>query len=162
MIKDKKIGEFLNDVAGSKPTPGGGAVAALTGAEAAALVEKVCNLTKPYGSLSKIAAGAKKLRGDFLLLADEDVRVFDRVIFAYRLKDAEEIRSSLARAIEVPGRVKKLAEQVEELAREVSRIGNKNAISDAKTAVNLAVAAQKSADENIEINKKVLVAMKQD
>ena len=43
MIKDKRIGEFLNDVASSKPTPGGGAIAALTGAEAAGLVETIMN-----------------------------------------------------------------------------------------------------------------------
>ncbi len=162
MIKDRKIEEFLNDVASSKPTPGGGAIAALTGAEAAGLVEMVCNLTKPYGSLAKAAAEAKKLRGDLLNLADEDVKAFDKVTFAYKLRDNEEIKNSLNRAIEVPEKVKKLSGRVEELAKEVSQIGNKNAISDAKTAVHLAVAAQKSADENIEINKKALVAMKQD
>ena len=162
MIKDKRIGEFLNDVASSRPTPGGGAVAALTGAEAAGLVEMVCNLTKPYGSLAETAAKAKKLRGDLLSLADEDVKAFDRVIFACKLKDSQEIKNSLSRAIEVPEKVKKLSRRVEELAKEVSQIGNKNAISDAKTAVHLAVAAQKSADENIRINKRALAALKQD
>lgn len=156
MIKDRKIEEFLNDVASSKPTPGGGAIAALTGAEAAGLVEMVCNLTKPYGSLAKTAEEAKKLRGDLLNLADEDVRAFDRVIFAYKLRDNEEIKNSLNRAIEVPEKVKKLSGRVEELAKKVSQIGNKSAISDAKTAVHLAVAAQKSADENIEVNKLAL------
>lgn len=156
MIKDRKIEEFLNDVASSRPTPGGGAVAALAGAEAAGLVEMVCNLTKPYGSLAEAAAEAKKLRSDLLDLADEDVKAFDRVVFAYKLKDNEEIKNSLNRAIEVPEKVKKLSRRVEELAKEVSQIGNKNTISDAKTAVHLAVAAQKSAEENIEVNKLAL------
>lgn len=156
MIKDRKIEEFLNDVASSKPTPGGGAIAALTGAEAAGLVEMVCNLTKPYGSLAKTAEEAKKLRSNLLNLADEDVKAFDKVTFAYKLRDNQEIKNSLTCAIEVPERVKKLAGRVEELAKQVSQIGNKNAISDAKTAVHLAIAAQKSADENIEVNKLAL------
>lgn len=156
LIKDRKIEEFLNDVASSRPTPGGGAIAALTGAEAAGLVEMVCNLTKPYDSLAKTAREAKKLRGDLLNLADEDVKAFARVIFAYKLKDNEEIKNSLNCAIEIPEKVKKLSERVEELAKKVSQIGNKNALSDAKTAVHLAVAAQNSADENIEVNKLAL------
>jgi formiminotetrahydrofolate cyclodeaminase len=44
-IKDQKVSEFLDNLAAKSPTPGGGAVAALTGAMAASLTEMACNLT---------------------------------------------------------------------------------------------------------------------
>ena len=44
-IKDQTLEKFLDSVASKTPTPGGGAVAAVTGAMAASLVEMVCNLT---------------------------------------------------------------------------------------------------------------------
>lgn len=45
MIKDQKITDFLNDLKSEAPAPGGGAVAALTGAQGAALIMMVANLT---------------------------------------------------------------------------------------------------------------------
>ena len=45
MIKDKSLQEFLDELASSAPTPGGGSGAAVMGAMGAALVSMVCNLT---------------------------------------------------------------------------------------------------------------------
>ena len=55
--------------------------------------------------------------------------------------------------------VRKLSQRLEEIGYKVSKIGNKNAVSDAKTAVYLARAASKSALENVVINKKALAAL---
>lgn len=162
-IKDQKIESFLQELASKNPTPGGGAVAALTGAVAAALVEMVVNLTKSGPTLLKLrGARAKILRARLLGLADEDVAAFDAVVSAYRTKDKLKIKKALQKAISVPEKTALLSNEVLELAKIVLKKGNKNALSDAKTAIYLAQAAIKSADENIKINKKALAALRQD
>ncbi|HHO57003.1 MAG TPA: methenyltetrahydrofolate cyclohydrolase, partial [Thermoplasmatales archaeon] len=45
MIVNEGTKKFLEDVASSSPTPGGGSVAAMAGAIASSLGEMVCNLT---------------------------------------------------------------------------------------------------------------------
>ena len=45
MFSDLKIIDFLDNLNSSAPTPGGGAVAALNGAEAAGLFSMVANVT---------------------------------------------------------------------------------------------------------------------
>ena len=145
------MNKFIEDLASSRPTPGGGAAAAVAGAMAAALVEMVARLT-PGMTANDV------LRKRLLELADEDCKAFDEVMAAYKRKSG--IREALQRAMEVPEETMKVAKQVEELALEMVEKGNKNAISDAKSAVYLAQAAQKSAMENVEINKLTLARLK--
>jgi len=166
-IRDCKISDFLDNLSSKSPTPGGGAVAAIVGAMGASLVKMVCNLTigkknyaKVESSMQKVVFEADKYEKELLILADCDVEAFDGVMQAYRSKDNESIRKALEKAIEVPTRVKILAEKIEGLAIGVSKKGNKNAYSDALTAVYLSHAAIDSADENIEINKKALASLK--
>ena len=45
MTENQKIIDFLNELKSAAPAPGGGAVAALTGAQGAALIMMVANLT---------------------------------------------------------------------------------------------------------------------
>ncbi|MEK7154841.1 MAG: cyclodeaminase/cyclohydrolase family protein, partial [Patescibacteria group bacterium] len=59
----------------------------------------------------------------------------------------------------VPQETMRVAAQVEKVAEQMVREGNKNAVSDAKSAVYLAQAAQKSAMENVEINKQALAKL---
>lgn len=161
LIKDQKIEKFLEEVASSAPTPGGGAVAAVTGALAASLVEMVWNLTKTEDHQRAASIGmARALKLKLLELADKDVEAFDLVMAGYRSKNNSKIKDALKKAIEVPSKTKRLSHLIEELAQTVAKIGNKNAVSDAKTAIYLAQAAQNSAQENIEINKKFLAKLK--
>ena len=155
MIRNQKVEEFLEDLASGKPTPGGGAVAALVAAESAALVEMVVALTRD-GHINHIGEKAHELRGKLMGLADEDVAAFDSVMAAYKSKDKDLIKKALNGAIVVPEQTKEYACLLQELAETCEKEGNKNALSDARAAVYLAQAAQKSAEENIEINKKSL------
>lgn len=155
-IKDQKIEQFLERLASKNPTPGGGAVAALIGATAASLVVMVCKLTKEDSSVKRITNNANNLKSQLLNLADEDCEAFDEVVAAYKSKNKRKIKKAFQKAIMVPGDTKRLSKKVERLARVVIKRGNKNAESDAKTAVYLAVAAQKSAEENIKINKRAI------
>lgn len=152
-ITKQTVESFIKDIASGSPTPGGGAVAAFTGATAAALVEMVCNLTKKGNRLQGIGHRVREARIKLLKLADEDCRAFEAVMESYRLKDKEKIKRALNHAMEVPMEVKKLVENLQKDAITVSKFGDKTAISDAKTAIYLCGAASKSAWENVKINK---------
>ena len=148
---NKKIEDFLEELASKSPTPGGGSVAALAGAMAAGLVEMVWNITKNVDTELQ-RNKLKNLRLELLKLADEDSKAFDKVMEAYRSKDKSKIRESLQKAIDAPAKVKRLSIEIEKLAKVAAKKGNKNAFSDAKTAIYLARASQKSAEENVKIN----------
>jgi len=166
-IRKKRIEEFLNEVASAGPTPGGGAVAALTGAMAAALVEMVSNLSigkkgyeKQNQTLMNIRNKAKGMKENLLTLADEDVIAFDEVMKAYKEKDKKRIKAALFKATDIPDKTAKSAKAVRSLAIKVAKLGNKNAHSDALCARHLAEASKKAAFENIKINKKALASLK--
>jgi len=166
-IGKKRIEDFLKDVASNNPTPGGGAMAAVAGAMAAALVEMVVNLSigkkryeKQSQALRTILRNAKNIKENLLVLADEDTIAFDKVIKAYRSKDKKRIKEALLIATYIPGQTAKLAKEIGRLAVKVAVLGNKNAYSDAVCAQHLAEASVKSAFENIKINKKALASLK--
>ncbi len=156
-IKNQKINSFLNDLGSNSPTPGGGAAAALVGAMASSLVEMVANLTtnkKRYENVSDLMAGiakdAKGHRKRLLSLSEQDIRAFNQVMSAYKTKT--NIQASLKKATEVPLETAEVSHKVLELANQVINKGNKNALSDAKSAKYLAQAAISSALENVQIN----------
>lgn len=166
-IKNLKVEQFLKDLASSAPTPGGGATAALTGAMAASLVEMVANLTIGKSKYQKVQEEVKLLgiqvarnKNILLGLADEDVSAFNQAMLAYRSKDKTKIKKALVYATDVPGKVAAISKKVGVLAVRIAKIGNKNAYSDARSALHLAEASAKAAYENIKINKKALAALK--
>lgn len=168
-IKNQKIEEFLENVASSRPTPGGGSVAALTAALAASLTEMVCNLTVGRKGYEEVEERAKEIAGimkearlALLDLADADTDAFDKVIEAYKTKDNAKIKAALYWAVEVPKKVAETADEIRILALEMTKIGNKNAYSDAASAEYLANAAYESAQENVEINIKTLAGLPKD
>ena len=60
-VADRKIGEYLEAIAASTPTPGGGSVAALCGALAASLSRMVANLAVGKEGYEGVQAGLKDL-----------------------------------------------------------------------------------------------------
>jgi formiminotetrahydrofolate cyclodeaminase len=165
-IKSQKIDEFLKTLGSSSPTPGGGTAAALSGALSSSLVEMVANITLGKKKYEKVQAQVKKISKEaagltkkFLLLADNDTKAFDQVMAAYRSQDKAQVKKALLLAIKIPSETSLLSKKVESLAARVARIGNKNAYSDARSAIHLAQASYKSAQENIKINRKALAAL---
>ena len=169
-IKKQTIEKFLEEVCSKAPTPGGGAAAALSGAMAAALVAKVARLTigkekykeveEEFQGICKKAAG---LMGDLLNLADEDVEAYQAVVTAHKeAKDFndlnhqseknEKIQEALKYAAEVPMETVRKSVEVLYLASFVAAQGNQNAVSDARCAIELAIAAIYGALENVRIN----------
>ncbi|QQG41496.1 MAG: cyclodeaminase/cyclohydrolase family protein [Candidatus Woesebacteria bacterium] len=171
MVNKQTIEEFQRELSSKNPTPGGGVVAALAASFAASLIEMVVNLTigkKGYEDkekiLLKIAKDTGEIKKRLAVLAEEDAKAYQKVMEAYKMDKenpnrAQIIKKSLKYAIEVPMEVRKLSHELEELGYRVSRVGNKNAVSDGRTAIHLARAAAKSALENIKINKSALAKL---
>ena len=89
------VGEFLDRTASASPTPGGGSVAAVTGALASALVAMVARLTagkKGYEQAWELAGAAvgtaDRLTADLQAAALEDVCSFEAYLAALRLPKA--------------------------------------------------------------------------
>lgn len=168
MLVDKNIKEFLDELSSSSPAPGGGSVAALSGALGAALVSMICHLTigkKGYENVSdemnEILKKSNALKEKFVLLIDEDTNAFNKVMAAYKMpKETDEekekkrnaIQDSLKNAANVPLDVMKQCVNVLSLAKIVSEKGNKNAVSDAGVAALMSLAGLNSAALNVEIN----------
>ena len=155
---------FIESLAAPTPTPGGGSAAAYAGAMAAGLVSMVARLTigkKGYQEveviMDKILEESEKLRVDLTSAVAEDSNAFDQVMAAYKIpkpdpgRDAA-IQDATLLAAQVPLDAAKKSSRVAELALDAAQSGNKNAITDAGSAVNLAVAAINSAAYNVRIN----------
>lgn len=167
-INKQTIGEFIKDLSSDSPTPGGGAVAALTGALAASLVEMVANLTigkrgyeRVQEEIEILRKKAIKKKKKLLELIDKDMAAFNQVVVAYKIPTKDQsreikIQKALKLATEIPLETALLSNEVLHLAKEVAKKGNKNAISDAKSAQYFAQAAIKSALENVEINLAII------
>ncbi len=171
-IKDTAIEPFLDLLASSAATPGGGSAAAILGGMGAALVSMVCNLTigkKKYADveddMKEVLAKAEDLRHRMTAMIQDDVRAFDIVMGAYGMpKDTDDekaarsaaIQDALKMATEVPIHCCHLAREVIDLSLIASEKGNINVISDAGVGVLSAYAALRSAALNVYINAKMI------
>jgi len=167
-IKDKSIQIFLDQLASKSATPGGGSVSALMGAQSAALVSMVCNLTigKPkYAEVEvemiALLKQSEILREKLISLIKEDIDVFNQLMIAYGLpKETHEekqlrtdkIQAVLIAATEVPMSCARACAEAIDLSRRAADKGNLGAISDAGAAVMAAYAGLKSAALNVYIN----------
>ena len=166
------IETFLNELASGESTPGGGAAAALTGSQAAALLSMVLNFTvgrRKYAAVEEELRGlllrTEEMRAELLLYADKDAEAFGAVAACYSMprstteeKDARTsaMQTALREAAEVPFAIAALCADLLELASPVAEKGNPNIVSDAATAAHLAHAALYSALVNVDINLKYL------
>jgi formiminotetrahydrofolate cyclodeaminase len=168
MLSDSTVVEFLKETAGDSPVPGGGSMAAHSGASAAALTEMVANLTlgkKSYEAVSAemgtIAAQAAVLREQLVLDIDRDAEAYAGVMTAYQLpKETEaekmlrgvEIQRAMRMAAIVPLEVARRSGDVMDLAIKAVARGNRNAITDGAVAGMLARTAVLAAVYNVKIN----------
>jgi formiminotetrahydrofolate cyclodeaminase len=167
-ILDLRLGQFLERLGSSDPTPGGGAAASVVGALGAALVEMTANLTIGRPRLAAVQDQAQRierlaadLRGRLERLGDADAEAFDQVTAAYKLPrgdDAQKaarsqaIQSALRAAADVPLETVRISSEVIDLAEEAAPLLNPAVISDVLVGALLAQAALESAALNVEIN----------
>jgi glutamate formiminotransferase/formiminotetrahydrofolate cyclodeaminase len=157
--------QFIAATAEASPTPGGGSVAALAGALAAALAQMVAGLTigrKKYADVQDkaqaILAEADALRQKLTAAIAEDAAAYGRVMAAYRQKELDEptraaaIETATIGAGEVPLRVAHLSRDVVVLAQRIVEVGNVNAVTDAAAGALMAQAAVRVAGLNVKVN----------
>ncbi|HEX6508655.1 MAG TPA: cyclodeaminase/cyclohydrolase family protein [Chloroflexota bacterium] len=159
---------FLDDLSSAAPVPGGGSVAAIETAMAAALLAMVANLTigrKRYAGVEAEATAVRdeslRLRDVARELAEEDVEAYGRVASvssmprdteSQKVKRRECMQATLKDAVQPPLEMMRLAARVVELSGELARFGNRSAISDVGTAAGAARAGYEAALLNVEIN----------
>ncbi len=167
-IKDKSLQDYLDELASSAPTPGGGSAAALMGAQAAALTSMVCNLTigKPKyaaveADMQTLLQKSEALRITLTAMIKADVDVFNQLMAAYGLAKtteqeksarSQQIQAVLKEATQIPLDCAKACAMAIEQSEEAAAKGNLNVISDAGVAVMSAYAGLKSAALNVYIN----------
>jgi len=168
MSSRKTLNAFLDELASSSPAPGGGSVAALSGALGAALTSMVCNLTigkKKYadveGDLKRVLEQSEQLRDQFTTMVDRDTQAFNKVMEAYALpKDTEPqkalraaaVRGATKEATMVPLEVMKHCIDALALAQSVASKGNAHSVSDAGVSALMLHAALEGAALNVRIN----------
>jgi formiminotetrahydrofolate cyclodeaminase len=138
------------------PVPGGGAVAACTGALASALAGMAARFSArsaaPPGQFSALADQAAALRSRCLRLADDDARAYAGYVAAARMPREPDpqprqqaLRAALDHAAAVPLELAATAAELARLAGELTRSGSRRLRSDAATEALLAAAVAGSA-----------------
>jgi glutamate formiminotransferase/formiminotetrahydrofolate cyclodeaminase len=168
LLTSMKIDSFTDLLSSDAPAPGGGSVAALSGAISAALSSMVGSLThgkkgyeKAFSEMEEVGVEAQKLKDAFLSDVDRDTAAFNKVMDAMRMpKKSDEDKAARQAAIEeatkeatlIPLGVIKRSFRAAELARAVVEKGNRNSISDAAVAALTARTAAEGAYLNVRIN----------
>ncbi len=163
-FEGETIKTFLEKMADSSPTPGGGTAAAFAGSLASALSEMVCNLTIGKEKYKDVEDDIKEerekcieYRKKLTVLMDEDAHAFDTVMEAFRIPKENEgrkkaIQEAYKRAASVPFTTAECCLKVVESARKIAEKGNRNSITDAASSAVLANAAFHAALFNVRIN----------
>jgi methenyltetrahydrofolate cyclohydrolase len=172
MTTQSSLQSFLDELASSAPTPGGGSAAAIMGAMGAALLSMVCNVTLGKKGLEAVEPDMKavrdeteRLRARLTAMVAEDIAAFDGLMAAYRLPKSndeeksqrtEAIQSNLRAATETPLACARTCAEVVMLARRAAEKGFAGVISDAGVGVLAANGALRSAALNVYINAPAL------
>lgn len=167
-LLETSLEEFLDLLASAAPTPGGGSVAALAGALAAALVEMTCNLTVGRERFAAVEDRVRDLLGDAQALdqhlrwaIEADAAAYGRVAAALKLprdtaeekaRRTEQLQLALAEAARVPFVTAADCEAVLALCERAVEIVNPAVLSDVIVAAQLARAGLESAAANVEAN----------
>jgi len=134
MLQELTIEEFLEELAARKSTPGGGSVAALSGALSAALVAMAAEFSRNKA----FSEEARTLMNTLTHLIDRDAEAFA----------ARDLRE----ATQVPLQTAKHSYTVLELAGALLETCNPKVITDIGVAAKMAEAAVQGAMLNVEIN----------
>ena len=167
-MQDMNVRELIELTASNAPAPGGGAIAALSGAFGAALAAMVGSLTlgkKGYEDAQKEMAEmtdkGKNLAKKLLAAMDEDANSFNGYMAALGMPKGTEEEKTIRRAAMqdalksaslVPLNTAKTAAEVFPLAEAAVKSGNRNAATDGLVAAMMARAAVLDARLNVKTN----------
>ncbi len=168
MLVKHTVEEFSKVLASDAPAPGGGSVAALSGALGADLVTMVCNLSigrENFEAHSDVLKGslakAQALSANLLQRVDLDTEAFTGVMKAFKMPKATDeektarsaaIQAGYQDAIQSPLGIARECVAVLELAEGLLGRSNLNALSDLGVAAQQAYAGLEGAIMNVKIN----------
>ena len=167
-MQDMNVRELIELTASNAPAPGGGAIAALSGAFGAALAAMVGSLTlgkKGYEDaqeeMAEMTDKGKNLAKKLLAAMDEDANSFNGYMAALGMPKGTEEEKTIRRAAMqdalksaslVPLNTAKTAAEVFPLAEAAVKSGNRNAVTDGLVAAMMARTAVLGALLNVKIN----------
>lgn len=168
MYIDQTLRLYLDDLASSKSTPGGGSAAAVSGAMASALACMVCRLTlgkakyaDVQGEIETLLKQAEEQRQRFQQLMAEDIIAYGNLSACFKMsRETEEQREARANAIQkclaeaalVPLEMSERANAVAQICVRVAEIGNANVLSDIAAASMLAASSGTAAAWMVRVN----------
>jgi formiminotetrahydrofolate cyclodeaminase len=175
MYTEEPLQDYLDALASSQPTPGGGSAAALSGAMGAALASMVVRLTLGKANyadvqqeMEMLLQRTEQLRRHFEQLMQEDIEAYKRLSACFSMPrgTAEEreartqaIQKHLVEAALVPLETVECAAELMHCSQRIAEIGNVNVLSDVATAAMLAAGAADGAAWMVRTNVR---AMKDD
>lgn len=167
-LSELGIRDFLKELSSDSPAPGGGSTAALCGALGSSLVAMVAELTlgnekysQSWSDMDGVRQETDVLSKSYLKLMEEDSLAFNTFMKALKLpketSEEKEIRQvmmqrALTTAAEVPLSTLRDCETLSALSLEAVKKGNRNAITDALSASEIALSAGLCASYNVRIN----------
>ncbi len=153
---------FLDSLASSHPTPGGGSASALAGALSASLVAMVAGLSLKRGEgMKDRMKKALKIQKRLYRAIEEDAKSYEAVLKAFRLpretdrqrlRRSKEIQKAYQKATVTPQLVCEQSLCLLEYSKYLIQEGNPNARSDAGVAAFLADASMAGGLLNIGVN----------
>ncbi|NPV09504.1 MAG: cyclodeaminase/cyclohydrolase family protein [Anaerolineae bacterium] len=159
---------FIDALATSEPTPGGGSAAAMAGAIGAGLLSMVCNLTvgqERFAAVEEeiraVLEESESLRLRLVDLAERDMAAYRSFVEAQRLprKSPEERRERTGRMQEalkactlVPLEIAEACRRLLDLSPVVAEKGNPSAVTDVGVGALLAEAAMRGAGLQVMVN----------
>lgn len=146
MLKDLPVEVFVREVSAASPVPSSGSVAALAGAQAAALLSMYCNVSQDRDKLGdfvevmqKSGEEARFLMSRQLETIDDDTIAFNQIMQAFRMPKDNDL-SKAERSAAIREAVEKAAEitlisargslRTLSLIGEVATKGNPSALTD--------------------------------
>jgi formiminotetrahydrofolate cyclodeaminase len=167
-IEQQTISDFLEAVASREPTPGGGAVASIIAALAAALGQMVVNFSVGKKRLSEFDAvhqqalkSLQEHRMRALHLAEEDARAYQRLSKLLKMDKADprrvsELSQAVEAAINAPHALLHVCMEMLRVLADLSGKTSRALDSDLAMAAILSEAGARSAVWNVRINLPLL------
>ena len=144
------MGALLDALASREPAPAGGSAAAAVVAIAAALLEKVAQLSPQWEGSEGARSAANRLRLRSEELIERDAHAYVAYVEARRARRG--VEGAASAIVDVPLQIERAALDVVELSHELAAHGNRNLRPDATTAAVLAHAAISAAAMMVQVN----------
>ena len=177
MYLDQPLQVYLDDLASSKATPGGGSAAALTGALGAALVCMVARLTLGKDGYAEVQQEVEELlqrteglRVRFHQLMQEDIEAYGRLSDCFKMpRETDEQRAVRSAAIQarlldaalVPLDMVERSAELLRYCQRIAEIGNATVLGDVAAGSMLASSAGAGAAWMVRANLRAMKDLEQ-